>query len=282
LSKPDILSTKRSRKQNYSKPGTYHLCFETHGLEGLLGTLHRDVMTLNAYGEMVLTALALALHRFGGVTVRSMDMRPHKVEVVVELCGWRLKLQQVLDRLNALKILDPARRWLRFRRTQTIPLFVGYVKTNSARRINTGRGLRAPVWKRRYKAAVLTDAQQIRHLCASLDARFARVRIPVHEQSGCGPVQLLLPIISSVIGGMPAVVPSAQRLMQAPEVMTETMLLGRMLLLNRPKTISAREDAYGIQSRLGEVSPSVSARAPAPRILAIEAEVKTPRENSVT
>jgi hypothetical protein len=272
LNNPEILSTKRSRTHNYSKPGTYHLCLETHGGKDVLGTLKRNVMTLNTYGEMLLTALALALHRFGGVQILAMDVRPHLVEMVVVLSGWRLKLRQVIDRLNALKIRAPARRWLRFRRTQTIPLFVGYVKTSSGRRINDVRGERRPVWKRRYKAAVLLDEKQIRQLCAKLDARFATVRFPVHSTSGSGPVLSLLPAVASVVGAMAGVESTDGAALVAPEHRRDTMLLGRALLLTGRITDGDCENADTTGNAEGEGPSATGIRTPWRRICSIEAE----------
>jgi hypothetical protein len=274
LNKAEILSTKRSRKHNYSKPGTYHLRLETHGCEKLFGTTRRGVMTLTAFGEMLLTALALALHRFGGVRVLALDIRPHLVEMVIELSGWRLKLRQVIDRLNTMKIVEPARRWLRFRRTQTIPLFVGYMKTNSGRRINDLRGVRTPVWKRRYQAAVLTDEEQIRRLCAELDARYAGVRFPVHTRSGAGPVLSLLPAVSSVVGGMTVVGSSDAIAAEVSEHRCDTLLLGRALLLMGRIPDGKLRCADQGMAATEKRSPADGIRAPGQRICSVEAEGK--------
>lgn len=257
----DMLSTKRDPKHNYSAPGTYHLFFETEEGKDVLGQIHRGRMMLNAFGEIFLTVLAFALHRFPCVHVRAMDIRPHCVEMVVVLSGWRQKLKS---------FVDEAKRKLNWRRTMTVPLFVGYVKMNSGRQINGQLGVcNVAVWTRRYKARVMTDEAEIAQLCAELDRRYAKVRLEVKKESGGEPAVSLASVLYSALGGLLNDQPSRSASLDAPEREFDTMLLGRALFLTS-QMLHPLSEADDRESEAGVAdSPGVGGRAPASRIWSV-------------
>ena len=248
MNKAGILSTKRDREHHYSSPGTYHLFLETEDEAEVFGRVRRGVMTLNAFGDIFLAALAMALHRFAGVRIRAMDIEPHRVEVVVVLSGWRKVLRVFTDKVK---------EKLHKRRTMTIPLFVGFVKMNSAVRINGLRGVSGvAVWTRRYKCRVMTDEEEIAGLCAELDARFARVRYPAKQAPDAGPVVSFTSMMTSALGGVSLDGPALSGSIESPEQPFDTMLLGRMLflsgsMLRPPPTEGGKESDEGVAEQAG-------------------------------
>ncbi len=167
---------KRLLDHDYSKPGTYHLCFDVDKHGDTLGTMCGGVMTLNALGELLLGVLGVALQVFTCLRIDAMDIRPRCVEFVVTITSWR---KPFISRFT--KFFD---RWL-YRRQMTISAFAGYVKMNSARRINTERGGSGKhFWTLGYKDRVITDQREFDRLCARLDMRFRRVRFSLRPEDG--------------------------------------------------------------------------------------------------
>lgn len=268
----EILSTKRDPVHNYSAPGTYHLLFETEEWDNSLGRIYRGHMILNALGEIFLTVLALALHRFPCAHVRAIDIRPHCVEMVLVLSGWRLKLRQIIDKVKWSKLLDPLCKWIHFRRTMTIPLFVGYVKMNSGRQINSQRGVvNAAVWTRRYKARVMTDEAEIAQLCAELDARSAKLRLRVQPESAGEPVVSMASSLISALDGILGDQPSLCAAIDAPEQRLDTMLLGRAFFLTGSMLDPVSEPDDWKSDASAADRPGEGGRSPGMRIWSIGA-----------
>jgi len=220
------LSSRRLRSHHYSTPGTYHVLFETEDEREVLGTVRRGVVTIGKYGQVFLAVLGFTLQRFPCVSIKAMDIQPSFVEMVVLLTGWRLKLCVFLERKLA---------WIHDRRTMVIPLFVGYAKMNSGRRINVMNGVcDQAVWTRRYKAGFLTDESEIAQLCAELDARFQRVRFEKLTEETTEPIVSLASMLTSALGGLACEQSSSVAMVASPEREFDTLLLGRAMFLSGP------------------------------------------------
>jgi hypothetical protein len=247
---------KRPPDHDYSAPGTYHLRFDVGEHGSTLGTMSGGVMTLNAFGELLLGVLGTALQIFTCLRIDAMDIRPRCVEFVVTITSWRKPFISTF-----VKRFD---KWL-YRRQMTISAFAGYVKMNSSRRINTGRGASGKhFWTLGYKDRVLTDEREIARVCARLDVRFRRVRCSLLAEEGKAqpaPVQSLSSAVWAGLRSIFGALFSGEGLVSAPgvpEMPCDTLLLGRALFLNnsllRPLTgiFGSREE--GGASGEGRVS----------------------------
>jgi len=220
------LSSKRLPTHHYSTPGTYHLLLETAEDRQVLGTMRRGVMMLNTFGQVFLAVLGYTLQRFPCASIKAMDIQPSFVEMVVVLTGWRLKLRVFLE-----KNIE----WFRDRRTMVIPLLVGYAKMNSGRRINVMNGVcNQHVWTLRYKAAFLTDEQEIAALCAELDARFQRMRLEKSEKADAVPEPRVSfrSAMMAALGGPVFEEAAGDMMPPLPEQGFDSMLLGRAFFLS--------------------------------------------------
>jgi hypothetical protein len=217
------LSTRRAAWVDYSAPGTYHLQLDTADDAPAFGTERNGVTTLNYCGEILLNVIAMALHRFACVSLKSMEILPHCLILVLVIDSRRISLWRLLTK--------PFTSW-RIRRLMTIPLFVGYVKMNSARRINQHLHRKSgPVRTRRYKDRVMRDSEEIARFCAQLDANFSRIRLSKSEAGGKHEVTTLSSVLRLLFSGL---LPDGARLsdaLQAPEMPCDTMLFGRALFM---------------------------------------------------
>jgi hypothetical protein len=251
---------KRLPDHDYSEPGTYHLRFDVGKHGAVLGTMNKGVMTLNTLGELLLGVLGVALQVFTCLRIDAIDVRPRRVEFVVTIDSWRKPFIS--------RFIEWFDKWL-YRRQMTISAFAGYVKMNSARRINSARGGSGThFWTLGYKDRVLTDPREIERVCARLDVRFRRVRCSLRsEEVGAQNVQVqsfssammngLRSVFGALSGGEGVV-----RVPEAAELPCDTMLLGRALFLNnsllRPLTgIFGKSEAPG-----GESVPGGRTRVP--------------------
>mgnify|MGYP001393592109 CR=1 FL=1 len=240
MKEAELLSYYRDPLHDYSAPGTYHLFLETEDAARILGSMRKGMMTLNACGEVFLDTLGMTLHRFACVRIRSMDMKPHYVEMVVEITEWRRKL--TAERKDkALWIID--------RRGMTIPLFVGCIKMNSGLRINRLRKMQdVAVWTEKYKVRLMTDEAEIAEVCARLDAGFAQVRLAMEKATSKmkkskklkkkatkndSPVSgSLTSLLASALGGFCSEGAGSVTYPGGPVSGMDTMLLGRALFLS--------------------------------------------------
>jgi len=240
MKEAELLSYYRDPLHDYSAPGTYHLYLETEDAAKILGSMRKGIMTLNACGEVFLDTLGMTLHRFSCVRVRSLDIKPHYVEMVVEITEWRRKL--TAERKD--KTL-----WTKDRRGMTIPLFVGCIKMNSGLRINKLRKMQGvAVWTEQYKVRLMTDEAEIAELCARLDAGFAQVRL-AKENAKSKTKKMkkskkkttkdaslvsgsLTSLLASALGGFCSEAAGSVTYLGGQESGMDTMLLGRALFLS--------------------------------------------------
>ncbi len=159
----------RARGHNYSEPGTYCLRLETAGEEALFGEEGDGGLRLNAFAEIAFEKLALAVQRYPCLRLDAARFTPDALEILVTITEYRNH-----------KAENPE-LWgnrLRARRLMTIPMFVGFLKMNSARAINTARGTRGrAVWKRRYHDCIVVDAGEIQNIRCAFNAAMQRTQL---------------------------------------------------------------------------------------------------------
>jgi hypothetical protein len=221
MTPPEKLGTTRLKEHDYSSPGTYHLQFDTCDGAPALCEQGNSGSTLTACGEILLSVILMALQRFPCLSLRSMNILPHCLVLVLVLV-----IEQ--RRISLWGLLAKTYSDLRKRRIMTIPLFAGYVKMNSARRINQYCGNRSgSVWTRRYKDRVMTDEVEINSFCAELDASFSRIEVQQAEIVNTGEALELATALSVVFGGMNIDEPTRRVMLRSPIQEFATMLLSR-------------------------------------------------------
>lgn len=232
MNTPGQFSDKRRREHDYSKPGTYHLRLKVAEHSSTLGTMRKGGVILNEYGEEFLSVLGMALQVFTCLRIDAMDVRPQCVELVVTVLTWRKAFCALFKSL--------LHRW-HYRRTMTISVFVGYLKMNSARRINKLRGVDGVrFWTLGFQDRVLTDQEEIDQLCLELNTRFHRMRCSARPVIGKERAVSLSSVIAStmssalhnVFGALSSSVPALREEMEGHSQLSGTMLLGRALFLN--------------------------------------------------
>ncbi len=219
---------KRLPEHDYNEPGTYHLLLELAENAGALGRLCKGAMQLSRFGELFLSILSIALQTFSCLRVDAMDVRPHCVEMVVTITRHRKPICSLFKKF--------CERW-KYRRTMTISLFVGYLKMNSGRLINTDRGVSGEhFWKLGFKDRVLTDEKEIELLCAKLNTRFHRMRYSEWTAPDADSVVSLSSVLESglaaAFGSFFSGTTMLSGCIETPVQLYDSMLLGRALFLN--------------------------------------------------
>jgi len=159
----------RARGHNYSEPGNYCLRLETAGEEALFGEEGDGGLRLNAYAEIAFEKLALAVQRYPCLRLDAARFMPNALEILVTITEYRNHKAEHPE-------LWGNRR--RARRLMTIPMFVGFLKMNSARAINTARGTRGrAVWKRRYHDCIVAEAGEIQNIRCAFNAAMQRTQL---------------------------------------------------------------------------------------------------------
>jgi len=153
MTKNDQSSTKRHPDHDYSSPGWYHLTLHTHGRIDAFGSLGSGAMRLDECGAILGGVLDTLPERYPCARIDTVRILPDRVDLLVEIVTHRNP-----DGKKSKN--DPG--WKKYRRTMTIPLLAGFLKTRSAIRINELRNTPGqPVWQRRYSDRVLRDKKQI-------------------------------------------------------------------------------------------------------------------------
>ena len=258
MTKTGQLSTRRAASVDYSAPGTFHLQLDTLDKSPAFGVERNGVTTLNDCGEILHNVIAMALHRFACVSLKSMEILPHCLILVLVIESRRISFRGMIAKAFS--------RW-RIRRLMTIPLFVGYVKMNSARRINQHLHRKSgPLWKRRYKDRLMQDDKEIAEFCAQLDANFSRIRLSKGEASGKRSVITLSSVLQSLFSGMLLDGVLMSDAVQAPELPCDTMLFGRALFM--PCSMLGTGAMSACDVKTGEAVPA-GAGGPGARVRAV-------------
>lgn len=218
------LSTRRVRNFDYSKPARHLIVFKTRGDAGILGTTKNGVTTLSEAGQVFLDVLGQALQNYPCVDIHNMTIRPSEVELALEI-----------TKIRTIREMPPedSDEWVYFRRVMTLPEFMGYLKMNSAHRINELFGKAGgEVWARRYASCIVTDQDVFKRVCTELAAEWSRVVVtPAPLEKKKKRVLSFADVLAREFGGEAAgSVPRGAR-RGRPSQRDEAMFLGRVLLL---------------------------------------------------
>ncbi|HOJ03729.1 MAG TPA: hypothetical protein PK916_06980 [Bacteroidota bacterium] len=161
------ISSRRCPEHDYSAPGTYYLELPVREESPPLLRKRNGRITLTEEGMDVLHALGETLHRQGRhVRLDALDVRPTVVVLLLTVLSSPRVLRRLLLAMSA---------WLYRRRMALIPLFVGHVKMNSARRINARRGTGGSYWCEGYRDRVVYDAVEAAAMAERVGMAFGDV-----------------------------------------------------------------------------------------------------------
>ncbi|MCZ7558350.1 MAG: hypothetical protein M5R41_18295 [Bacteroidia bacterium] len=225
------LSTRRVREHDYSEPGKHLIVFKTKGEAEILGSTENGITTLSDAGRVFLDVLGQALQNFPCIRIHGLTIRPSEVELALEITDIRM-----------LREMPPedSDEWVYFRRVMTLPMFMGYLKMNSAHRINTlfGKG-GGEVWARRYATCILNDEVVFDRVCAELEEEWSRVVVAVTPRTKKEKrVFSFDDVLAKEFGGAGAAGVRRSSRRGKSSQLGEAMFLGRVLLLT-----GARRDA---------------------------------------
>ncbi len=235
------LSTRRDRDYDYSQPGKHYIVFRTKRDAGILGTKEHGVTTLSDSGRAFLDVLGQALQNFPCISLPGMNIRPSEVHLALEITGVR--------RAREVPIIG-SDEWVYYRRTMTLPMFMGYLKMNSGHRINTLLGKAGgDVWARRYASRVLRDEEELAAICAGLHEEWCRVVVSPPQVKKEKRAPVFGEMLALEFGGKGADTVHKGKRRGRSAQFSEVMFLGRVLLLT-----GARRDAPSKTSAGGGVA----------------------------
>ena len=145
---PDIHHRRsiRLKGYDYSRAGAYFITICTHGRECILGDLVDGEMRLNEYGDIARGEWLNLPNRYPDIELDAVVIMPNHIHAIIAI--------------HAVGVIHelPLRNDTKHRRTMLIPKIVGYVKMNSAKRINQSRNTPgARIWQRNYHEHVIRD-----------------------------------------------------------------------------------------------------------------------------
>jgi REP element-mobilizing transposase RayT len=146
---PDIHHRRsiRLKGYDYSRAGAYFITICTHGRECLLGDVVDGEMRSNEYGDIVCDEWLKLPKRYPDIKLDAFGVMPNHTHAIITI-------HAVVGAIHEL----PLRNDTKHRRTMLIPKIVGYVKTNTAKRINLSRNTHGTrVWQRNYHEHVIRD-----------------------------------------------------------------------------------------------------------------------------
>ncbi|MCZ7556240.1 MAG: hypothetical protein M5R41_07555 [Bacteroidia bacterium] len=234
------LSTRRVREYDYSKLSKHLVVFKTRKNAEILGTTKDGITTLSDAGRAFLDVLGQALQNFPCIRLHELSIRPSEVELALEITEVR----------NPRKAPpEGSDEWIYYRRIMTLPEFMGYLKMNSAHRINalSGKG-GGEVWARRYASCVLEDEVVLARVYAELREEWSHVVVDPAQQTKKGKqASTLADVLASEFGGTGALSVYGSKGRAVSGQLAGAMLLGRVLLL----TGARRDEAVRTASKKG-------------------------------
>ena len=167
----------RLPEYDYSQPGDYFITIDTHGHKCLLGAVVDGQIRLNRYGVTVLEVWKSLPTRFPQIELGQAVVMPNHFHCILTIVDtpeqegnqepvWAIHELPIQGRQVELKksnqeppSQDGNDRIAR--RKMTIPLVVGYLKMNTAKKINESRGTPGiPVWHRNYWEHIITSDRE--------------------------------------------------------------------------------------------------------------------------
>jgi putative transposase len=141
----------RLKDYDYSLPGAYFVTLVTLQRAELFGSIREGEMDLSTAGEAVMEVWRCLPGRYPQVETGAAVVMPnhfHGIVVIGSVVGaiHELPLQQTQQME---------------RRRMTLPLVVGYLKMNSAKRVNEMMGTQGtPVWQRNYYEHIIRNEEE--------------------------------------------------------------------------------------------------------------------------
>ena len=144
----------RLRRYDYSRPGAYFLTLCTYERECLFGEVVEGRMVLGVYGQVVEEFMSTIALRYERVRLDAHVIMPNHVHCIIVISG-----AGDAARVGTIHESSLRRPFLRVeRRRMLVPKIVGYLKMNTAKRINTLRDSQGSrVWQRRYHDHIIRD-----------------------------------------------------------------------------------------------------------------------------
>jgi hypothetical protein len=148
------ISSRRHPGHDYSSPGTYYLGLPLRDESAPLVRTYSGRRYPTTEGRAVLREVGESLHRQGRhLRLDALDLQPWMAVLVVTVVSRPTLLRRLL------MVMSEA---LYRRRMALIPLFVGHVKMNSARRINAMHGKGGgSYWREGYRDRVIFDEVEV-------------------------------------------------------------------------------------------------------------------------
>ena len=144
---------------DYSQPGAYFITLVTQGRERLFGEIHDSEIHLNEAGQIVWEIWNSLPVRYPQVSAGTAIVMPDHFHGIVIINESSVPVGAVHE-LPRRGITDQIER-----RRMTLPLVVGYLKMNTAKRINLRHGMEGvPVWQRNYYERVIRDDEEHRRI----------------------------------------------------------------------------------------------------------------------
>ena len=133
---------------DYSDPGAYFVTLCTQNREPLFGAVNNGEMQCNPLGNIVWGTWKHLPARFPGISIDSAIVMPDHFHGIIVIHDHTITVGAVHE--------PPLHPHPQPRRIMTIPLIIGYLKMNSAKRINQIRQTPgAHVWQRGYYDKIL-------------------------------------------------------------------------------------------------------------------------------
>jgi len=162
--------TIRLQGYNYSSEGAYFVTICTHGRVCLFGEIAAGVMMTNAAGHIVEVIWNELSERFPDIEPDEMVIMPNHVHFIVHIKApvavipvgaiHELPPHELAPHELPLHELPPDAR--QSRKNRLLPKVVGYLKMNSAKRINKQRGTSGfPVWQRNYYERIIRNDEEL-------------------------------------------------------------------------------------------------------------------------
>ncbi|HON78164.1 MAG TPA: transposase [Spirochaetota bacterium] len=182
---PDIHHRRSIRKKgyDYSGPGVYYITICSHNQERLFGTVEKNCMVLNGYGEIVRRTWYDLLNHVGGITLDAFVVMPNHFHgiIIIGDIDVGTEISDVVGNSSDVRAgLEPAPTESMSSTGITVPIspklptppkqhglpeIVRQLKTFSARRINQMRGTPGvPVWQRNYYERIIRDDIELYHV----------------------------------------------------------------------------------------------------------------------
>lgn len=152
----------RLRDYDYSRAGAYFVTICAWQRECLFGEVVDGGMRLNDAGRVVTRIWDMLPQRFQDAEVDVFVAMPNHIHgiIVINDPGGVGAIHELP--LHASPHASPLRKlYLRDRRNMSLPKIIGYLKMNSAKRINQQRNTPGvPVWQRNYYERIIRDESE--------------------------------------------------------------------------------------------------------------------------